>query len=62
MVKDRLSPERCHKLKTIGGRIIPENEGKLRTAQKENEHLKKLHHSKVTEKERVYYKYCKAQS
>lgn len=61
-VKTNLSPERIANLKQIGGRIIPENEEKLREAQKENAMLKKVHQTKVAEKDKIYYKYCKAQS
>ena len=59
-VKTNLSPERLANLKQIGGRIIPENEEKLREAQKENAMLKKVHQTKVAEKDKIYYKYCKA--
>jgi len=62
VVKTNLSPERMANLKQIGGRIIPENEEKLREAQKENNMLKKVYQTKVAEKDKIYYKYCKAQS
>ena len=44
------------------GRIITENEEKLRKAIEENEALEKLYDQKLREKDKINYKYQKAQS
>jgi len=49
-------------MKSIGGRIIPENEEKLKRAKEENQVLRKIHGQKASEKEKVHFTYCKKQS
>jgi len=61
-VTSNLTPELYVNLKKIGGTIIPENEEKLRLAREENRVLRKVYGYKVSEKDKVHYKYSKVQS
>lgn len=61
-LKTNLTPERQKQLRSIGGRIVQENEIKLAEALEENVALKELYENRVAERERLNYKYAKSQS
>ena len=53
-VRTNISPD---KLKSLGNRGNNENEDKLREARVDNNNLRKMYELKVSEKDKVHFKY-----